>query len=307
MKSDLNLLDVSLRDGGHRTHFNFTDTVLKQLLKWLDQAGVEYIEIGYRNGFKNSVTPIGPAGLCNDDYLSFCRNIIKKSGIAVMIHPLNITIEDIKALKQNKVDLLRICVFKGEAADAVPIIQMARETGLKVSVNLTHISQYTIKELQSVLDHLKGYHPDIVYFADSNGNLLPEQVRKLYQTFLPHYSFSFGFHAHDNLGLAQANTIAALESGVKYIDASLSGMGKGMGNLKIEFFTAYLYALHQQSYQLNSLLMASNYVREHLKIGHEMIELDEFIRGIADLSTSELKKIKQNANYQKFLLNQRSI
>lgn len=290
----IEMLDVSLRDGGHRTNFHFKNHELQNILISLDHSGLEYIEIGYRNGSISPIENIGRAGLCGKEYLLFCQSQIKKAKIAVMVHPKNITKSDLLELKECGVKLLRICIIKGGVEEACPIIDMGKELGLEVSANFIHASHYTESELDSVMERVNQYHPDIVYFADSNGSLQPAKVISIFEKYTRQYSTSLGFHAHDNLGLAQANTLAAMSSGARYIDASLAGMGKGIGNLKTEFFAAYLHAIKINKYNLEDILLASNYVRKALAIGHEVIEMDEFIRGISDLSTADIKKIKEN-------------
>lgn len=287
----IKLLDVSLRDGGHRTNFHFADQELEGILTPLDHAGVDYIEIGYRNGSLHPIANLGRAGYCNDDYLILCRSFIKKANIAVMAHPKNIIDDDIKTLKISGVDLLRICVPRGGVASACPIIVRAKEIGLSVSVNFIHISQYQEEELDNVVETVASLHPDMIYFADSNGHLMPNRVSNIYSKYTERHPIAFGFHAHDNLGLAQANTIAAIKAGAEYIDASLAGMGKGIGNLKTEFFIAYLQANDIKKYHLQDILKAANYVRQALHIGREDIAMDEFVRGIFDLSTAEVREL----------------
>ena len=292
MSNSIQLLDASLRDGGHRTNFHFQDHELEGILPLLDHSGIEYIEIGYRNGSLHPIEHLGRAGWCTKDYLFLCRSLIKKAKMAVMAHPQNISQSDLDELKSCGVDLLRICIAKNELQIALPVIQMAKKAGLMTSVNFIHISYYNNEELDDAIKQVSEHSPDIIYFADSNGSLLPTRIKEIYERYTHHYSIPFGFHAHDNIGLAQANALAALNSGVEFIDASLAGMGKGTGNLKTEFFIAYLQAIHIEKYDLNDILTAANYVRDVLNIGHEPIEMDEFIRGITDLSTADLKRYK---------------
>ncbi|KTD15870.1 4-hydroxy-2-ketovalerate aldolase [Legionella israelensis] len=301
MINTIQILDVSLRDGGHRNNFDFDKESLQIILTSLDKSGIEYIEVGYRNGYVPPVECLGVAGICARDYLLFCRSLIKNSSIAIMVHPQNVTRRDLRELKECGVDLLRICVAKGQHAEACPLIDMAKEMDLKVSVNLIHISHYQPEELEAVLELIHQHQPDMTYFADSNGSLFPHHIDSIYRTYTARYPMPFGFHAHDNLGLAQANALAAIEAGVKYIDVSLSGMGKGTGNLKTEFFTAYMHAMKNRKYKLQPILVAANYVREHLNIGHEPVEMDEFIRGISDLSTTRLKQLKEGGQYSNIL------
>ena len=293
MNDSIQLLDASLRDGGHRTNFHFTDDELKGFLPLLDHSGIEYIEIGYRNGSLHFIEGLGRAGWCHKDYLLFCRDLLNKAKMAVMAHPHNVTQDDLQELKNCGVVLLRICIARGELPVALPLIKMAQDLGLMVSVNFIHISYYTNAELDEVVGIASNHQPDIIYFADSNGSLLPSRTKEIYNRYLSTISIPFGFHAHDNIGLAQTNALAALDSGVRFIDASLAGMGKGIGNLKTEFFTAYLHAINVKKYNLQNVLDAANYVRDVLKIGHEAIEMDEFIRGITDLSTADLKAYKE--------------
>lgn len=281
MSQPIILLDASLRDGGYRTNFNFTDAELKEILQPLDNAGIDYIEIGYRNG---TLTPkdVGRACGCAKEYLLFCRSLIKQAKIAVMIYSNNITQDDLMELTECGVDLLRICVPKGEIASSLPKIKMARNANMDVAINFTHTSFYNEKELDEAMKQISEYEPNIIYFADSNGSLIPMQVKKLYDRYIGIYPIPFGFHAHDNLGLAQANALAAISSGVRFIDVTLAGMGRGIGNLKTEFFVAYLHAMQLKKYNLENVLKAANYVRHSLGIGQEPIEMSEFTRGISN-------------------------
>lgn len=293
MNHSIQLLDASLRDGGHRTNFHFKESELENFLPLVDRSGIEYIEIGYRNGSLHFIENAGQAGWCHQDYLLFCRSLIKHAKIAIMAHPHNINEKDLLELKDCGTHLLRICIAQGELSKALPLIKMAQHAGLMVSINLIHISYYNNTELDEAVKLASKYHPDIIYFADSNGSLLPTRTKEIYERYVHHYPIPFGFHAHDNIGLAQANTLAAIDAGVQFIDASLAGMGKGIGNLKTEFFTAYLHAINIKKYNLQDILDAANYVRNVLKIGHETIEMDEFIRGITDLSTADLHAYKE--------------
>lgn len=282
MNDSITLLDVSLRDGGHRTNFHFQNNELEEILLPLDDSGIEYIEIGYRNGTTASIKDLGRAGWCMKEYLSFCHSLIKKAKIAVMVYPNNINQEDLLELKACGVDLLRICLAKNQIAPSLTTIAMARQANLKVALNFMNISSYKKNELDKVMNQISHYEPDIIYFADSNGSLSPPRIQEIYENYVTKYSIPFGFHAHDNLGLAQANALMAMSCGVRFIDVSLAGMGKGTGNLKAEFFVAYLHSIRSKKYDLERVLTAANYVRRSLKIGQGPIELNEFIRGISD-------------------------
>lgn len=285
----LKVLDVTLRDGGHLNDFHFTEAALHAILSPLNEAGIDYIEVGYRNGSIVPIPNIGIAGMSPDAYLTQCKALLTRTHMAVMAHCENIDKNDIIALKKNGVDLLRLCIPKGDAPLAIPLIQYAQDAGLLVSLNFIHMSQYTPELLYETVDKVMPFKPDMIYFADSNGCMHPNRTHDIYTYCTQHYTIPFGFHGHDNLGLAQANTLAAMQAGAHYIDGSLAGAGKGIGNLKLEFIIAYLHSLHNHQYNLNPLIEASNYIRNLLpQCGH--VSEDEFTRGIRDLSTKQLKE-----------------
>jgi 4-hydroxy 2-oxovalerate aldolase len=290
--SPIKLLDASLRDGGHRTNFHFKNDDLMQILPPLDASGVEYIEIGYRGGAMQPIDNIGIAGFCPKEYLELCKSLVKQAKIAVMVIPGKVNTSDLAELKDYNTQLLRICVAKNNIDGGLELLEEAKSMGFETAINLIHITNYSEEELDKAVILVSSHKPDMIYFADSNGSIFPNKITAMYSRYTNQYDIPFGFHAHDNLGLAQANAIAAIESGAQLIDASLAGMGKGTGNLKTEFFVAYLQANQVDKYNLNHVLTAANYVREALKIGHEPVSMDEFMRGIFDRSVVDCKLYK---------------
>src|SRR5579872_1976943 len=97
--ANLKMIDVTLRDGGHLNSFRFTDEAIYTILTALDASGIDYIEIGYRNGFIRPIENIGITGLCPNDYILRSKELIKKSKIAIMAHCKNINRNDIEELK----------------------------------------------------------------------------------------------------------------------------------------------------------------------------------------------------------------
>lgn len=298
--STFKLLDVTLRDGGHLSDFHFSEEQLSTILSSLDQAGLDFVEVGYRNGSIGPIENIGIAGLSPNNYLIFCKERLQHSQMAVMAHCQNITKEDIKELKKCGVSLLRLCIQKGEHPLALPFIGYAKDEGLLVSTNIIHISQYDLDLIQEVVETILPYEPSMIYFADSNGCLHPDRVAQIYKRCTQQYNVPFGYHAHDNIGLAQANALAALASGARFIDASLGGAAKGIGNLKLEFLIAYLYTMNQRQYDLKPIISASNFVRKTFP-NYGFVSEDEFTRGIFDLSTKQLKEYNASSKTDKKL------
>lgn len=292
-KMEIKIIDVTLRDGGYKTNFHYSNQQIENILNLLDKSGVDYIEIGYRNGPIRPILNIGNAGICDKKYLKKCRDLIQKTNLAVMLHAKNIVDDDIKELADCGVDLVRMCVTKNQVENNLIYVDKAKEYGLSVSINITRASQYTKEELNTLFFILKAYkNIDMIYFADSNGSMFPSNIKLLYETYTPQFHIPFGFHAHDNLGLAQANAIAAIEGGAQCIDTSLSGIGKGIGNLRLEFFASYLQAIGITKYDIEKILTASNFVHNTID-ANKNITIHELMMGIHDLSIDDIEKLKQ--------------
>ena len=115
--------------------------------------------------------------------------------MAVMVHPHNITISDIKALASCGVKLVRVCVAKNTIEKSVPIIKKCVELGLEISVNLTGMSHYSAEEIDKTVTTVSKLPVDMVYFADSNGSMLPNQISAIYTRCAELTEITLGFHA----------------------------------------------------------------------------------------------------------------
>lgn len=281
---DLQLIDVTLRDGGYQTDFNFDEKTLKHIVQSIDQSGVEFIEVGYRNGPAIKTKNIGLSGFCTKEYLLKCLKLIKNVKLCVMLHPSNVSFTDLKILKECNVELCRVCISPQNYFDAIKTIREALSIGLKVSANITHISKYQEQKLDEIVYNLSQLDLNVIYFADSNGALKPNQVESLFLKYSKKCQKPLGFHAHDNLGLSVINSVKAIESGATFIDASLAGIGKGIGNLKLEFFIAYLATIGINKYNLESILSISNWIKRF----KSDLTIEQFLMGIKNLSIKEI-------------------
>lgn len=233
-------LDVTLRDGGYRNNFAFPLPYALAHVQASHKCGVEWIEIGYRNGSFNKSDGLGITGLCRDDYVAQIRETVPQARLCVIAHPHNIRDADVDDLARLGVGMLRICVTASNIKDAAPLIARAKSRGLVVCTNVTRASLIAPQDLQAMVMAAQDAGADVAYIADSNGSLQPDRVTSLVARIRDVAAIKVGFHAHDNLGLAMANSIAALKAGATYIDSSLFGLGKGIGNLKLESWLSYL-------------------------------------------------------------------
>jgi 4-hydroxy 2-oxovalerate aldolase len=295
----LKVLDVTLRDGGYKNNFKFTNEFVRHVLVGLDASGMDYIEVGYRNGSFKPMQDMGAAGTCPKTYLELCRKNIVRSKLTVMLHPKNITSDDIKEMHDCGVDSVRICFPANDYSLGIKAIDMIKRYGMEFFTNITRASQYTRNELIHLVAMLAKHHPLGIYLADSNGSLTPEEVGNLFMHLGEVVSVPLGFHAHDNLFSAQANAISAIKHGVRFIDASLYGLGKGAGNLRTEGFISYLCSMKMSKYDLCSLLDAANLVKAEFS-DEGALSSKDIIMGVFDLSQDDAAKLGSFSNINEY-------
>jgi len=284
--NNIQLLDVTLRDGGYKTNFHFSLEMIKSILTTLDQSGVDYIEVGYRNGPFKSMPNLGDAGMCARDYLEYCRKWVKLAKLTVIFHPKNIQPHDLNEMLDCGVQSIRICFPAQNPALWFKSIHMAKQNNFEIFVNITRISQYTREQICEWIIEIAKYDVKGVYLADSNGSLTPQEIENLFGFLKEKCQVPLGFHAHDNLFLAQANAVAAIKQGVQFIDASLSGLGKGAGNLRTEGIVSFLHSEGIKQYDLCKLIEAAEYMKLKLDTANNSPAKD-IILGVFDLSQDD--------------------
>ena len=240
----IEILDCTLRDGGYNNLWDFSDALVRRYLAALDRTGVTWVEMGYR-----SPASSGPAGAyryCTDQLLSTRANG-SSLRFAVMIDGKAICQPEsggVRALfgprAQSPVDLVRIAATIPLLPDLLPVCASLKELGYRVAVNLMQASEKSPEELRQAAAFMEASDADMLYLADSFGSMTPASVRPRIEAIAGSFPRQIGFHAHDNLGLALANTLAAIEAGATIVDGSVRGMGRGAGNTRTEQLLAAL-------------------------------------------------------------------
>lgn len=241
LMANVKVLDVTLRDGGYRNNFDFTDDQARVITTGLADAGVDLCEIGYCKG---SFSPQAGHGLTSDVGARYIQTIREASRgrieLAVMVHPRNVSPDDFAMLREQGVSMIRVCLRREQLDDGLTTVSLARDHGFSVSANVTHVTSQTPGAVIDTAVRAEGAGADIICCADSNGHMLPTDVHRLFSRLSSRLVVPLGFHAHNNLSLALANAAAAVEAGAEYIDTSVCGMGKGAGNLHLSMLVAYL-------------------------------------------------------------------
>lgn len=245
-RSDIKVVDATLRDGGLVNDFYFTDEFVKDLYIANQKAGVDYMEFGYKADKELfDVDKFGKWKFCNDDDI---REIVGENNtdlkIAVMadVGRCNYK-QDIINKSDSPIDLIRVATYIHTIPEAVHMIEDAYKKGYETSCNIMAISNARESELSAALDILGKTPVNVFYIVDSFGSLYPEQIDRLadiYLNFAAKYNKKVGIHAHNNQQLAFANTVESAGIGVDWLDATYSSMGRGAGNCAMELLLGFL-------------------------------------------------------------------
>lgn len=246
VRQDVRVVDATLRDGGLVNDFFFTDEFVNALYRANVQAGVDYMEFGYKASKDIfDVEKFGKWKFCDEEYI---RAVVgdnnSETKIAVMADVGRCDYHnDIIPKDESVIDLVRVATYIHQMPTAIRMIEDAKKKGYEVTCNIMALSKARESDLAQALDMLGNSCVDGIYLVDSYGNLYPEQIRAFSEQYLEvgeKYGKFVGIHAHNNQQLAFANTIEALVNGVSYLDATMNGMGRGCGNCSMELLLSFL-------------------------------------------------------------------
>ena len=245
VREDLRLLDCTIRDGGLVNNFHFDDDFVKGVYHACVDSGVDYFEIGKNNSpTLMSTEDFGPWNFSREEDI---RRIVGENEtdtkIAVMSDIGRTVKDELLPASESVIDMVRIATYIHQIPEAVELIEDAHAKGYETTVNIMAISKAFEGELDQVLETLSQTPVDVIYIADSFGSFYPEQIRRLTEKYLDVAEKSgkkVGIHAHNNMQLAYANTIEAMMYGTSFLDATISGLGRGAGNCPMELLIGFL-------------------------------------------------------------------
>ncbi len=247
-RDSIRVIDATLRDGGLCNDFYFTDSFVKDLYQANLDAGVDYMEVGYKASKKMfDVKKFGKWKFADDDDILkvIGENSEKKIKLAAMADVGRCDFrEDIHDRANSPLDLIRVACYVHQIAGAIEMIEDAKKKGYEVTCNIMAISTAQEGDIRVALDMLGKSPVDTIYIVDSFGSIYPEQMQRiasLYKEYADKYQKKLGIHAHNNQQLAFANTIEAVGDGVDWLDATYNGMGRGAGNCSMENLLGFLH------------------------------------------------------------------
>ena len=238
--SNIYITDTTLRDGNHSVRHQFSASDVARVVKSLDEAGIDIIEVGHGDGLSGSTAIYGFSAEPEMELIRAAVNSAKQATIAVLLLPGIGTVPDLVAAKEAGAKAVRVATHVTEADIAHEHIEEAKKMGFFTVGFLMMAHRATPERVLEEAQKMASYGADVVYVTDSAGALLPDGVKSRVSIMKEHLSVPVGFHSHNNLGLAIGNTLAAIESGATYIDGSLGGLGAGAGNTATEMIVAVM-------------------------------------------------------------------
>jgi len=256
-REEIKVLDCTIRDGGLMNSSNFSYELVRAVYDACADAGVDYMEIGFKNS-KSVYCPskYGPWRFCDEHDLQKIIGDNKRNiKLSVMADTGKCDYKtDILKRAESPIDMIRVATYIHQIPLALDMVKDAADKGYETTLNLMAISTVGERELDAALELIFASDANAVYLMDSFGSFYCEQVRSLMQKYMAHAKASgkdVGIHAHNNLQLAFAKTIEAVVGGANMVDATLAGLGRGAGNCGMELLLGFL---HNPKYKMRPVL-----------------------------------------------------
>ena len=249
-RPELKVTDCTIRDGGLMNKSNFNDQQVRAVYDACIKAGIDYMEIGYKNS--PELFPkdqFGPWRHCDEEDMrrvvgdhSSAKTGLKLCAMADAGGKSDWQNQIIPA-KDSVLDMIRVACYVNQISEASEMVHRFNELGYETTFNIMAISIVKEAELNQALEVVSKSPADVLVVVDSFGNLFREQVDllvKKYQAAVEGTGMEIGMHAHNNLQLAFANTIEAIILGSNRVDATMMGLGRGAGNCPMELLLGFL-------------------------------------------------------------------
>lgn len=263
----MKLLDCTLRDGGYYNAWDFTRPLIADYLAAMRAAQVDVVELGFRflgnEGFK------GACAYSTDEFLQKLT-IPEGLNVGVMVNGADLctsvgcqpALERLfpVAAADTPVDLVRFACHFHELPKVLPAAGWLADRGYRVGLNLMQIADRTQSDVAEFTRLALDWPIEVLYFADSMGSMAPDDISRLIGWLRAGWDGPLGIHTHDNMGLALSNTLRAQAEGVTWLDATVTGMGRGPGNARTEELVIEVEALRDRKANLVPLMTL---IRKH--------------------------------------------
>ena len=238
MKKSIKILDITLRDGMHPLRHQLPAAQMAHVAAQIDKIGVDVIEFGHGNGLAGSSFQYGFAASTDEEYIKAVAAAVSNTRLGIIIIPGIGTRHELKLARDHGVAVARFATQITECDIAEQHIRMATDMGFESRAVLPCASALSVEDTVAYAQLSESYGAAVVYLLDGGGYLLPEMVYERVYAMRKTLGTEIGFHGHNNLQLAVANSKAAVEAGATHVDCCLKGLGAGAGNCSTEIFAA---------------------------------------------------------------------
>jgi len=244
-RPQIKVFDCTIRDGGLANNSHFELETVRAVYKACCQAGVDYVELGYRNS-RSMFSPkdYGLWRFCDEESLKQATDGIdpRQTKISIMQDAHKADVDDVPPRDQSIVSMIRIATYVKDIDKAIRFANNATEKGYESTINVMAISHEGSPFLEEALQQIEEETKvQAVYVVDSFGSLYSETIHYLIEKFQMYLKTKeVGIHAHNNQQLAFANTIEGIIRGANYVDGTLYGLGRASGNCPLELLLGFL-------------------------------------------------------------------
>lgn len=304
-REKIKVFDCTIRDGGLVNSHKFDHRFVREVYRALSEAGVDYMEIGYKNSKRLfSDKNFGPWKFCDDnDIRKVVDGIKSDTKISVMVDVDRVDIEDIKPRKDSPVHMIRVASYVKDIDKAIFLVNHFADKGYETTVNIMAISRALDNELNEALHQLEEESKArAIYIVDSFGALYQETTEFLIKKAKEILKTKeVGMHAHNNQQLAFGNTIEAIIHGANFVDGTVYGLGRAAGNCPLELLIGFL---KNPKYDIRPILdlISKEFIPLRNKLEWGYI-IPYMITGILDehpKAAIELRNSAEKENYREF-------
>ncbi|MBJ7552545.1 4-hydroxy-2-oxovalerate aldolase [Marinomonas ostreistagni] len=236
------LHDMSLRDGMHAKRHQISLDEMVAIATGLDNAGMPLIEVTHGDGLGGTSLNYGFPAHSDEEYLKAVVPKMKQAKISALLLPGIGTVDHLKMARDCGVSTIRVATHCTEADVSQQHISASAKMGLDTVGFLMMAHMASPEKMLEQAKLMESYGANCIYCTDSAGYMLPDQVTEKVSLLRAELSpnTEIGFHGHHNMGMAIANSLAAIEAGAHRIDGSVAGLGAGAGNTPLEVLVAVL-------------------------------------------------------------------
>lgn len=281
-QTKVTVYDPTLRDGQHAVRHQLDAEQIRTYAAAVDAAGVPVVEVGHGNGIGASSLQVGRSRLSDDEMLITAREALTRSRLATLMLPGWATTSYLRNAVRCGVDVVRVAAHCTEASVAERHLGVIRELGAEAQGVLLMTHMASPGELAEQCALMVGYGAQAVCIFDSAGHYLPGDVTARISAVTAAVDVPVAFHGHNNLGMAVANSVAAVEAGARTIDACARGFGAGAGNTQLEVLVAVLERYgYRTGIDLRRLADAADLAERTLMPAPPTIDSTSLVSGLA--------------------------